>query len=71
MVVRHSNGYTAKLYGKRSLVIFNPDGKEVLHTGFRNVSTKKETMKLLESMPDFMKALHEMGKNNKESEENK
>lgn len=49
---KHKNGYTARLYGKSSLsVYFN--GKEVLHTGFRNVNTEDEVMMMLEGMPGF------------------
>jgi hypothetical protein len=54
----HENGYYARLYGKSSLrVCFN--GKEVLHTGFRNVNTEDEVMELLEGMPKFVKLLEE------------
>ena len=54
----HKNGYVARLYGKSSLsVYFN--GKEVLHTGFRNVNTEDEVMELLEGMPKFVKLLEE------------
>lgn len=49
---KHKNGYSARLYGKSSLsVYFN--GKEVLHTGFRNVNTEDEVMMMLEGMPGF------------------
>lgn len=47
----HPNGYSAKLYGETSLSIFF-EGKEVLHTGFRNVNTEEEVMKLLENYPE-------------------
>lgn len=53
---KHKNGYTARLYGKSSLsVYFN--GKEVLHTGFRNVNTEDEVMKMLEGMPGFFNVI--------------
>ena len=53
---RHKNGYIARLYGKSSLsVYFN--GKEVLHTGYRNVHTEDEVMELLEGMPKLMKII--------------
>ena len=49
---KHKNGYSARLYGKSSVsVYFN--GKEVLHTGFRNVNTEDEVMKMLDGMPGF------------------
>ena len=55
---KHKNGYNARLYGKSSLrICFN--GKEILHTGFRNVNTEDEVMELLEGMPEFMKLLKE------------
>ena len=55
---KHKNGYYARLYGKSSLsVYFN--GKEILHTGFRNVNTEDEVIELLEGMPEFMKLLKE------------
>lgn len=45
---RHKNGYSAVLYGKSSLIIYYY-GKKVIHTGFRNVNTEEEVMKLLEN----------------------
>ena len=54
----HKNGYYARLYGKSSMrVCFN--GKEILHTGFRNVNTEDEVMELLEGMPKFIELLKE------------
>lgn len=50
----HENGYSATLYGDTSLYVEH-DGREVLHTGFRNVETDDEVMNLLENMPDMMK----------------
>ena len=53
---RHKNGYIARLYGKSSLsVYFN--GKEVLHTGYRNVHTEDEVMEMLEDMPNFIEKI--------------
>lgn len=56
--IHHPNGYSAKLYGKSSMSIYFK-GKEVLHTGFRNVNTEDEVMELLEGMPKFVKLLEE------------
>lgn len=53
----HPNGYSAKLYGKSSMIILDPQGKESLHTGFRNVNTKEEVMELLEEHPVFLQTL--------------
>lgn len=52
-VYKHKNGYSARLYGKSSLSVYF-GGKEVLHTGFRNVNTEDEVMELLEGMPELM-----------------
>ena len=53
-IYEHENGYLAKLYGKSSLSVYFK-GKEVLHTGFRNVHTEDEVMKMLDGMPKLMK----------------
>lgn len=53
---KHINGYSAVLYGKSSMRVYFGE-KEVLHTGFRNVNTENEVMKLLENMPDFMRII--------------
>ena len=52
----HANGYSAKLYGISSMSIFY-HGKEISHTGFRNVNTEEEVMDLLEKYPALRKAL--------------
>ena len=54
--VSHPNGFTGKLYGESSMVIYK-DGKEVLHTGFRNINTQEELYTELESMPVFFDVL--------------
>lgn len=51
-IYRHENGYSATLYGNSSMIIYH-DGKEVMHTGFRNVNTEAEVMKMLEEMSEF------------------
>lgn len=51
-VYEHKNGYAARLYGKSSMSVYF-DGKEVLHTGSRNVNTEDEVMELLAGMPEF------------------
>ena len=48
----HENGYSATLYGDTSLSIYY-GGREVLHTGFRNVETEDEVMNLLEHIPEL------------------
>ena len=55
---KHENGYVARLYGEASMnVYFN--GIEVMHTGFRNVHTEDEVMKMLDGMPKLMKFAEE------------
>ena len=56
MEYKHKNGYSAKLYGVSSMVIYR-DGKEILHTGFRNVNTEEEVMKFLDDFPRFFEEL--------------
>lgn len=55
---KHKNGYYARLYGESSLSVYF-DGKEVLHTGSRNVNTEDEVMKVLEGMPELFKRIGE------------
>ena len=57
IIVEHPNGYKGILYGARSMSIINADGKEVLHTGFRNINTKEELYTQLSEMPDFLKKI--------------
>lgn len=55
----HENGYSAVLYGITSMSIYH-NGKEVSHTGFRNVNTEAEVMKLLETLPNLMNGLRKI-----------
>lgn len=57
MIYKHKNGYSAKLYGKSSMIIFRPNGTQCMHTGSRNVNTEEEVMELLEEYPDFQEDL--------------
>ena len=54
--IHHPNGYSAKLYGKSSLSIYFK-GKEVAHTGSRNVNTEEQVMELLRRYPNLMKII--------------
>lgn len=56
MLVEHPNGYSAKLYGTSSMVVYY-EGKEVVHTGFRTVHTEEDVMRCLASLPKFMEQL--------------
>ena len=53
---KHPNGYSAILYGQSSMSIYY-QGKQVSHTGFRNVNTEIEVLKLLEEYPEFVEKL--------------
>lgn len=64
------NGYTGVLYGRSSLAIYNKDGKEVMHTGFRNINTYEELVEEVESFPEFMKLLNEAAPKIKEDFQN-
>lgn len=55
--VNHPNGYSGILYGKSSMSIFDEDGHEVMHTGFRTPQTKEELYDVLETMPKFVKIM--------------
>jgi len=59
--VIHGNGYSGVLYGESSLSVYNPEGKEVLHTGTRNVNTEQEVLDLLDAMPTMMEILDGLG----------
>ena len=50
---KHPNGYSAKLYGKSSISVFY-EGREVLHSGFRNANTEAEVMEVLDTMGQFL-----------------
>ena len=51
------NGYTGKLYGKSSMIILDPEGKEVLHSGFRSINTEEELKKVVDDFPNTRKSL--------------
>ena len=55
------NGYRGVLYGKSSMVIYYPDGKEAIHTGNRTPQTLSELMNVVDEMPDFMEMLARFG----------
>lgn len=56
---KHPNGYSAVLYGESSMSVYF-DGKEVSHTGSRNVNTEAEVMKILGEMPELLSAISEV-----------
>lgn len=55
----HKNGYSARLYSKTSMSVYFK-GKEVAHTGLRNVNTEDEVMDMLDKYPELMKSLREV-----------
>ena len=55
--VKHPNGYEGVLHGISSMTIYNPQGKECMHTGFRTIHTAEELYKQLEGMPEFWKMI--------------
>lgn len=57
MMYKHNNGYSARLYGKSSMSIYNQQGREVMHTGSRSVNKEDEVMELLGNYPDFITIL--------------
>ena len=56
------NGYTGMLYGESSLSIYDPSGKECLHTGFRNVNTYDELVELVDGHPKFIEMINSISK---------
>jgi hypothetical protein len=50
---KHPNGYSAKLYGESSISVFY-EGREVLHSGFRNANTEAEVMEVIETMGQLL-----------------
>lgn len=48
------NGYRGILYGKASMIIYNQDGKEILHTSARTPNTLEELKPLVDDMPNFI-----------------
>jgi hypothetical protein len=54
------NGYTGVLYGQSSLSIYNTDGTEIMHTGFRNINTYEELVRAVDEHPKFMEMLRKV-----------
>jgi len=57
-----ANGYSGILYGKSSMAIVNPEGKEVMHTGHRTPNTFEELKEIVDTMPEFIEKLNAMMK---------
>lgn len=56
MVIKceHPNGYSGVLMGKSTMLIYDKDGHECLHTCFRTPNTEEELYEVLETMPRMM-----------------
>ena len=49
------NGFSGELYGESSMSIYDPDGREVMHTASRTPNTQEELKKIVDGMPAFIK----------------
>ena len=56
---KSDNGYTGILYGKSSMSIYNPEGKEVFHTGFRKkeINSLEALKEQVDTFPEFQELL--------------
>lgn len=56
---KSENGYSGVLYGKSSMAIYNPEGREVFHTGFRrkSINSLKELKEHVDTFPEFEEML--------------
>lgn len=52
---KSENGYSGVLYGKSSMSIYNPQGKEVFHTGFRRkeINSLEALKEQVDTFPEF------------------
>lgn len=50
-------GYMGVMYGKSSLSVFDKNGKEVMHTGSRNINTYNELVYFVDTFDEFLKIL--------------
>lgn len=64
------NGYTGVLYGKSSFVIYNSDGKEMMHTGFRKINTYEKLVEEVETFPEILEILRNAAPKIKEDFQN-
>lgn len=54
---KSENGYSGALYGESTMSIFDRTGREVLHTGFRNINTLEELIEEVEHFPEHQKIM--------------
>lgn len=55
---KSENGYSGALYGESTMSIYDRTGREVLHTGFREINTLEELIEEVEHFPEFVKAVY-------------
>jgi hypothetical protein len=60
MEYKSNNGYTGRMYGKSSLSIFDTNGKEIFHTGFRTCNNLKDFHKQVDDFPKFLDVISRM-----------
>ena len=51
--------YSGVLYGQSSMAIYDKDGHEVMHTGFRteHMQTKEDLIECLKAFPEYLENL--------------
>lgn len=62
---KSENGYSGSLYGRCSMRIYDKNGNEVLHTGFRTVNTLEELKEVVDTMPEFLETIRKLFKGEK------
>ena len=65
---KSENGYTGRMYGKQSFSIYAPDGHEVMHSGFRSFNDIETLKEITDSMPEFLKKLENVKKDDFDDE---
>lgn len=55
---KSDNGYTGVIGGTSSMSIFNQDGHEIMHSGFRNINTYDELKEFVDNFPEWLVTLH-------------
>ena len=50
---KSSNGYYGTLYGKSSLVVYDPKSVMCFHTASRKINTYEELVDFVDSYPEF------------------
>lgn len=55
--INPETGYKGVMYGKSNLSVFDKNGKEVMHTGSRNINTYNELVRFVDTFDEFIKIL--------------